>query len=373
MRERVRILGGGWSGLTIGYLLELCGWDVTLIEREPHLGGHSRSMLVHGVTVDSHGPHILHTNEEWLWRWVTSFTPFRWYTHEAVTMTDVGTFRWPMTWEAVERHPERATILRDLAARPPEPSGATFEAWCVSLVGPTLYRTFIEGYTRKMWGTTELDTSFAPKRIEFRRDNNDHYFTDRFQGVPVKGYNAIFDGLAARLNVQLGTAGTLEDRVTTVVTIPPDVLLEERHGRLPYRGLTFRYDTWNISTGRTMLPAPQVNYATEREVCTRRTEPRQMTGQDIARSVVVTETPGGEGRYYPFPSEVSRATHAKYKADLEAMGCVVAGRLGNYVYQNQDATIEEAFAVVSRMTGKSETELRVLALMERGGAPSIVL
>jgi UDP-galactopyranose mutase len=373
MADRITILGAGWSGLTAGYLLQLCGYDVTVIEKEPTLGGHSRSTTMHGVIVDSHGPHLFHCKEEWLWRWVTSFTPFRWYTHRAVTMTDVGMFRWPMTWEVVERHPERATILQELSQRPQDASGATFEAWCVSLVGPTLYKTFIEGYTRKMWGTTELDTSFAPKRIEFRTDNNANYFTDRFQGVPILGYNAIFDGLAARLNVKRSTAGTLEDGVPTIVTIPPDVLLEEKHGRLPYRGLTFSFDLWNVPVGKNVLPAPQVNYTTAKERCTRRTEPRQTTGQQIDKSLVVTETPGGDGRYYPFPSTEARAMHALYKEELEGRGCILAGRLGNYKYYNMCDVIDDAFATVARITGKSEAELQVMALKDRMDYPSNIL
>jgi squalene-associated FAD-dependent desaturase len=54
----VAVVGGGWAGLAAA--VELCarGWQVTLLEMAPQLGGRARTLIHHGRTIDN-GQHIL--------------------------------------------------------------------------------------------------------------------------------------------------------------------------------------------------------------------------------------------------------------------------------------------------------------------------
>src|SRR5690606_24726810 len=80
------------------------------------------------------------------------------------------------------------------------------EEQALSLVGPDIYRRFIKGYTEKQWGKSaaELPASII-KRIPLRFTFDNNYFNDRFQGVPIGGYNllinALLEGIETKTNV----------------------------------------------------------------------------------------------------------------------------------------------------------------------------
>lgn len=379
MPERINIIGAGWSGLTTGYLLDLLGYDVHVFEQSANVGGHARSIVKDGIVCDSHGPHYFHCNDRRMWRWVTTFTPFRWFIPWALVESDVGTFHWPLTEEAVQKHPQRKQIERELdlvqmdqiAGIKGFAATSPFESSVVQRMGPTLYRTFVEGYTAKMWSSTNLDASFAPKRIPFRTDNNANYFTDRYQGVPIQGYNAIFDGLASRLTVHTKTKGSLDDAVTTIATCEPDLLFEGKYGMLPYRGLSFAFETFQQKAYK--LPAPQVNNAQASVPYTRRTEPRQVTGQDADVTVVITERPNDRTRYYPMPADEARKQYRQYQEEAERQGVILTGRLGSYRYVNMNEVVDMAFETVARLTGTPVEQLWTLSTKDRAPFPSTIL
>ena len=64
------------------------------------------------------------------------------------------------------------------------------------LVGKDIYEKLIKGYTEKQWGRkcTELP-AFIIKRLPVRMVFDNNYFNDRYQGIPIGGYNKLIDGL----------------------------------------------------------------------------------------------------------------------------------------------------------------------------------
>jgi protoporphyrinogen oxidase len=60
----VAILGGGLTGLTVGYLLNQKGIDFTLLEKESECGGLMRSLVEGGYTFDYGGSHILFSKDK---------------------------------------------------------------------------------------------------------------------------------------------------------------------------------------------------------------------------------------------------------------------------------------------------------------------
>jgi len=63
----------------------------------------------------------------------------------------------------------------------------------ISRMGKLIYEKFIKNYTRKQWGLDAKD--LAPEitaRIPIRFDRDHRFFTDKFQGIPKKGYTKMF-------------------------------------------------------------------------------------------------------------------------------------------------------------------------------------
>lgn len=64
------------------------------------------------------------------------------------------------------------------------------------LIGKIFTKKLIKGYTEKQWGRkcTELP-AFIIKRLPVRLIFDNNYFNDKYQGIPVGGYNKLIDGL----------------------------------------------------------------------------------------------------------------------------------------------------------------------------------
>lgn len=63
-KERIAILGGGLSGLTVGYMLSQKGWNVEILEKESECGGLMRSVQENGFTFDIGGTHVIFSKDE---------------------------------------------------------------------------------------------------------------------------------------------------------------------------------------------------------------------------------------------------------------------------------------------------------------------
>ena len=74
------------------------------------------------------------------------------------------------------------------------------------LIGKDIYEILIKGYTEKQWGRkcSELP-AFIIKRLPVRFVHDNNYFNDRFQGIPIGGFNKLIDGLLDGVEVKLNT------------------------------------------------------------------------------------------------------------------------------------------------------------------------
>jgi UDP-galactopyranose mutase len=232
----------------------------------------------------------------------------------------------------------------------------TSEDVVVGSVGRELYELFFRGYTRKQWGLdpSELDASVTA-RVPARTNDDDRYFTDRFQAMPADGYTKLFARMLAHPNIEVRTGVDFEevrDRLDfrhLVYTGAIDAYFGHRFGPLPYRSLRFEFETIPV---RQYQPVGTVNYPDEHAMpFTRITEFKHLTGQTHELTTIVREFPQGTGDpYYPIPRPENRALYERYLNLAAATPDVhFVGRLATYKYYNMDQVVGQALTTFRKI------------------------
>jgi UDP-galactopyranose mutase len=235
----------------------------------------------------------------------------------------------------------------------------TAEDAVVSKVGRELFNKFFRGYTRKQWGleASELDAQVTA-RIPTRTNRDDRYFNDVHQAMPKHGYTRMFERMLDHPNIKvLLNADYREVRAViphreVIYTGPIDEFFEHRFGPLPYRSLSFRFETHPVEQ---FQPVGTINYPNDYDY-TRVTEFKHLTGQIHPQTTIVYEHPRAEGDpYYPIPRPENAALYKQYESLAKRTpGVHFAGRLGTYKYYNMDQVIAQAL-MLARQLGPRRT------------------
>jgi UDP-galactopyranose mutase len=363
-QPRVLIVGGGLTGCTVANLLAREGIPSLVLERYAQPGGLIRSALMHGVLYEPHGSHIFHTDDEHVWTFANSLTPFNDYRHRVDIMIEGRVLNWPILERDFDKQSRGDEIRRELAARSniesdSRAAAANFEEWCLDLMGPILYGRYVRPYTIKQWGRapTELAASWAPQRISVRRDNNPYLFPDRFQGWPASpgGYSDLIDALAAhplvsfRFGVQVSLADVMRAAQVLrpqliVLTCPLDEFEGGSLGALPWRGIMVNsvyLPCVQLAQGAMVVNYPALDYP-----FIRIHETKHASRQECLGTVLGFEFTGTGERHYPIETPHNRRLNDRYKERLRGLTgripTLFAGRLANYMYIDMDDCIRQA-------------------------------
>ncbi|RAK53022.1 UDP-galactopyranose mutase [Phenylobacterium deserti] len=358
------IVGAGFAGSVLAERLTTqLGKRVLLIDKRPHIAGNAFDEKdAAGVLMHKYGPHIFHTNSEEVSGYLSQFTKWRPYEHRVLASVRGGLLvpmpinrtTLNMLYNVNLKTDDEAEAF--LASRGEEVEKIrTSEDVVVSKVGRELYEMFFRGYTRKQWGLdpSELDKSVTA-RVPTRTNEDDRYFTDKFQAMPLDGYTRMFENMLDQKGLTVETGVEYEDaRAETVYdhlifTGPVDEFFDHRYGKLPYRSLAFRHETlqqeWFQSVGT-------VNYPDEQTPYTRISEYKHLTGQSSKVTTITYEYPRADGDpYYPVPRPENQALYKKYEAlALETPNVHFVGRLATYRYYNMDQVVGQSLATFRRI------------------------
>jgi UDP-galactopyranose mutase len=356
------VVGAGFSGAVLAErLASQSGARVLVIDRRDHVAGNAYDHLDEaGLLVHRYGPHIFHTNSEQIFEYLSQFTQWRPYEHRVLARVRGELVPIPINRTTVNRlfgvELRTDEEVADFYAQRAEPSGAprTSEDVVVGTVGRELYELFFRGYTRKQWALdpSQLDASVTA-RIPTRTNEDDRYFTDRFQAMPLHGYTALFERMLDHPLITVRTGVDMADVSPslyrrTIYTGPIDAYFGYRYGPLPYRSLEFRFETLDTEQ---VQPVGTVNEPDESVPFTRTTEFKHLTGQRSARTTIVREYPRADGDpYYPIPRPENAALYERYEALAKATPDVhFVGRLATYKYYNMDQCVGQALATFRRL------------------------
>jgi UDP-galactopyranose mutase len=358
------VVGAGFAGSVISERLAAgLGKRVLLIDRRPHIGGNAYDHYNdNGILIHRYGPHIFHTNSPEIADYLSRFTKWRPYEHRVQAHVDGMLLPIPINLTTINRlygltlNSEQAEAFLAARAEPVDDVRSS-EDVVISRVGRELYEKFFRGYTRKQWGIDprELDKAVTA-RVPTRTTEDDRYFSDSFQNMPLHGFTRLFENMLDHPNIRImlntdyrdvGRAVTYE---AAVFTGPIDEFFDYRFGRLPYRSLRFQHETLDQ---KMVQPVAVVNYPSEQVPYTRITEYKHLTGQAHRKTSISYEFPmDGGDPYYPVPKSENLQLFKKYEALADRTPNVqFVGRLGSYRYYNMDQVVGQALALYRRMSG----------------------
>ncbi len=367
------IIGSGAAGSTVARKLAESGKKTLVLEKRPHIGGNCYDRLdAYGIVIHEYGPHIFHTNEEEVFRFLSEFTEWHLFGHEVVADVYGTQLVVPFNLNTLHKvyGKEKADRLEKLLV---EEYGAGSRVTIMELkknenpeikaIADYVYENIFLHYTMKQWGQTpeEIDPEVTG-RVPVLLSYDNRYFQDKYQGMPKGGYTAMFEKMLSHPDITVRTSTDCKSCISftgdqvlfegegftgdVVYTGALDELFDCEYGRLPYRSLDFQFEhlTQDSFQGRSV-----VNY-TVSEDFTRITEFKYLTGQQDARgTTIVREYPfaytGAEGEipYYAILNDDNRALYQRYKDKLAPFKNVyLLGRLAEYKYYNIDAIVKEA-------------------------------
>lgn len=361
------IVGSGLYGATFAYKARKAGKRVLVIEKRPHLGGNVYCENLEGINVHKYGAHIFHTDNKMVWDFVNSIVEFNRYTNCPLANYRGELYNLPFNmntfcrmWQDVYTpsqaqariDEQRAEALAALGGREP----ANLEEQALCLVGKDIFNKLIKEYTEKQWGRDckELP-AFIIKRLPVRMTYDNNYFNDRYQGIPIGGYNKLIDkllgGVECKAEVDFFNSEYRDwrkyaDRL--VYTGPIDEFYNYRLGKLEWRTVCFKTRVENMPNYQGNAV---VNYTSHNEPYTRVIEHKhfEMFGNkvyDCPKTVVSeeysVEYKDGMEPYYPVNDERNSALAAEYRKLAEKEENVIfGGRLGQYQYFDMAPVIEQ--------------------------------
>lgn len=359
MSKKVLIVGSGFYGAVCARELADAGHRCLVIEKRNHIGGNCFTRYWEQADCHEHvyGAHIFHTSSENIWSYINRFSAFNRYVNRVKAMSGSRVFSFPINLLTLHqifgvRTPEEARrrVEEDcISCSDPQ----NMEEYCLATFGRKIYEVFFHGYTCKQWNREpkNLPASLA-RRVAIRFNYDDNYFSDRFQGIPIGGYTAIFEKLLSGIPVELGVDFLMDrdewlgsfDHI--IFSGPIDGFFGYSHGRLEYRTLRFETE---------LLPTPDaqgnavINHCERSVPYTRTYEHKHF---DICytrdQTVYTTEYPAAWGsgmpEIYPVNTEDNQTLLTCYQKLAQAVSDKVTfgGRLGSYRYYDMHQVIGAA-------------------------------
>ena len=367
------VVGSGLFGLTIAEqaATEL-GLKVALLDRRSHIGGnaYSEKEKQTGIEVHRYGAHLFHTSNERVWEYVNRFTDFTNYVHRVYTQHNGIVYPMPINlgtinqfFNAAYSPAEAKALIAEQAGELAGTDPQNLNDKGISLIGRPLNEAFIKHYTAKQWQTPpeELPASII-SRLPVRYTYDNRYFNDKYEGLPVDGYAAWLERMAAHPNIEVhlntdffesGHEYSRENvlgQIPVVYTGPVDRYFDYAEGDLSWRTIDLEEEVLPIEDfqGCSVMNYPDADVPFTRIHEFRHFHPERDYTKDA--TVIMREfsrfANKGDEPYYPVNTAVDREKLLAYRDLAKGEDNVLfGGRLGTYKYLDMHMAIASALSM----------------------------
>ena len=362
------IVGSGLFGATFAHLATKQGKKCLVIDKRSHLGGNIYCENIEGINVHKYGAHIFHTSNKQVWDFVNSIVEFNRYTNSPIANYKGKLYNLPFNmntfcqmWnvftpiEAIAKIEEqKAEVIKEMKkAGITEPRNLEEQAQV--LIGKDIYERLIKGYTEKQWGRKCKDLPpFIIKRLPIRLVFDNNYFNDKYQGIPIGGYNKLIEGLLkgieTKTNIDFFNDREYWKSIASkiVFTGKIDEYYNYCLGKLEYRTVSFKQEIHDCPNYQGNAV---VNYTDYEVPYTRIIEHKhfEMFGEEIEKcpKTVIskeysTECENGLEPYYPINNEQKSSLAEQYRAlGATEKNVIFGGRLAEYKYYDMAPIVEQ--------------------------------
>ena len=370
------IVGAGIYGATFACMAHRQGKRCLVIDKRNHLGGNIYCENIEGINVHKYGAHIFHTSNKKVWDFANSIVEFNRYTNSPIANYKGKQYNLPFNmntfyqmWGVLTPAEAQAKIeeQRQEALEKMKADGVTeprnLEEQAQLLIGKDIYEILIKGYTEKQWGRkcSELP-AFIIKRLPVRFVHDNNYFNDRYQGIPIGGYNKLIDGLLEGVEVKLNTDffdnrqhwEQIADKV--LYTGKLDEYFDYQLGKLEYRTVRFEEEILDLPNyqGNAVM-----NFTDAEVPYTRIIEHKhfEMFGDDVykcPKTVISreysTEWKDGMEPYYSVNDDKNMSLYQRYK-DLadQNPNLILGGHLAEYKYYDMAPIMEKVMGLFGQL------------------------
>jgi UDP-galactopyranose mutase len=365
-RYKYVIVGSGFLGSVLAERIATkLKEPVLVLEKRGHIGGNCYSEFdtETGIEFHTYGTHIFHTSNKKVWSYINQFTSFNNYKHQVLAHYKDKIYQLPVNLETINsffnvnlKPFEVDAFLKSKLCHYKE-GPANFEEKALSILGFELYEAFFKGYTIKQW---QVDPKALPEfifsRIPFRKNYDENYFYDTWQGIPLNGYAAVFNKLLSnkKITVLLNTdffdvRNKIDKEATLIYSGPIDKYFNYKYGKLEWRTLKFEKETKAVDDfqGNSVMNYPEIVFP-----YTRIHEPKHLHPERNyveGRTIIFKEyslKDNGENPYYPISNTTNDKLILLYKEEAAKLKNVyISGRLGDYKYYDMHQTINRALEI----------------------------
>lgn len=357
------IVGAGLFGSTFAYEMSKQGKKCLVIDRRNHIGGNIYCEEINGINVHKYGAHIFHTSDKQIWDYVNSFAEFNNYINSPIANYKGELYNLPFNmntftklWSDVRTPDDAKNKIKEQTKELENIEPSNLEEQAIRLVGKDIYKKLVKGYTEKQWGRDckELP-SFIIKRLPVRFTFNNNYFNDKYQGIPIGGYNKIIEKMLENCDVELNVDyldnkekyNSLADKILYTGMI--DEYFNYSLGNLDYR--TLKFETEILENVENFQGNAVINYTDRETPYTRIIEHKHFEFGIQKDTVITKEYPSnwkiGDEAYYPVNDEKNNTLFEQYRLlAYQETNVIFGGRLGNYKYYDMDKVIIEALNLV---------------------------
>ena len=372
MKYDYLIVGSGLFGATFAHFAHKQDKKCLVIDKRPQLGGNLYCEEKEGINIHKYGAHIFHTQSKRVWEFVNSLVEFNRYTNSPIANYQGQLYNLPFNMNTFyqmwgtktpkeasakieEQRQEALKKMYDEGIKEPR----NLEEQALILIGRDIYEKLIKGYTEKQWGRKCTDLpAFIIKRLPVRFVFDNNYFNDRYQGIPIGGYNKLIDALLEGVETKVNT-DYFEDREywnniaeKIVFTGKIDKYFDYQFGKLEYRTVRFEEETLDEANYQGNAV---VNYTESNIPYTRIIEHKHFekfgqevyeTNKTVISKEYSTEWKPGMEPYYPVNDERNTKLYQEYKklADKET-NVIFGGRLAEYKYYDMAPIIDQVMKI----------------------------